>query len=200
MPDLQLFHNEFKDRVTLIGIDIGQYTGLGSQNDARDLLNQLEITYPAGFTDDASVLQRYEVLAMPTTMFITPKGEVFRKWSGLTNKDIVVKIVEEMLYSLQNPAPTSTATFVPTATLTPIPIPTPTPTAVPAPTPTSTPQPTMVYASFQVTFVTTWGTSGSGEGEFDFPWGIAVDAQGNVYVVDRFINRVQKFSVQLPTP
>jgi len=99
MPDLQLFHNEFKDRVTLIGIDLGRQTGLGSQSDAVSLLNQLGITYPAGFTDDASVVQRYEVLAMPTTYFITSQGGIFRKWSGLTSKDILVKIVDEMLHS-----------------------------------------------------------------------------------------------------
>jgi DNA-binding beta-propeller fold protein YncE len=43
-------------------------------------------------------------------------------------------------------------------------------------------------------FLLKWGTTGLGNGQFDEPSGIAVDASGNVYVVDRFNDRVQKFS------
>src|SRR5438067_2862242 len=34
------------------------------------------------------------------------------------------------------------------------------------------------------TFVTTWGSSGTGDGQFDFPFGVATDGSGNVYVAD----------------
>jgi DNA-binding beta-propeller fold protein YncE len=39
-----------------------------------------------------------------------------------------------------------------------------------------------------------WGASGSGDGQFSTPRGIAVDAAGDVYVVDSGNSRVQKFS------
>ena len=45
-----------------------------------------------------------------------------------------------------------------------------------------------------VTFVTTWGSSGTGNGQFSTPRSIAVDASGNVYVADSGNNRIQKFS------
>src|SRR6266436_1477489 len=45
-----------------------------------------------------------------------------------------------------------------------------------------------------LTFVTKWGSSGSGEGQFLTPSGITVDAGGNVYVAEGNGNRVQKFS------
>lgn len=48
MPDLQRFYDGFKDDVTLLGIDVGQFTGLGNRRDARNLLKELGITYPAG--------------------------------------------------------------------------------------------------------------------------------------------------------
>jgi DNA-binding beta-propeller fold protein YncE len=44
------------------------------------------------------------------------------------------------------------------------------------------------------TFVTKWGTQGSGDGQFESPFGIAVDISGNVYVADTFNDRIQKFS------
>jgi thiol-disulfide isomerase/thioredoxin len=97
MPDLQEFYGEFDGRVTLIGIDVGQFTGLGNQDDARDLLESLAITYPTGFTNDGSVMQDYAVLSMPTTVFITSEGKVFRKWSGALNRQTLAEITNEML-------------------------------------------------------------------------------------------------------
>lgn len=43
-------------------------------------------------------------------------------------------------------------------------------------------------------YVTQWGTPGSGDGEFNFPYGVAIDAAGDVYVSDGFNHRIQKFS------
>lgn len=43
-------------------------------------------------------------------------------------------------------------------------------------------------------FITQWGGTGSGDGQFDSPTGIAVDSQNNVYVADRNNNRIQKFT------
>ena len=39
-----------------------------------------------------------------------------------------------------------------------------------------------------------WGKAGSGRGEFNEPRGMALDAQGNLYVVDSKNNRIQKLS------
>jgi len=44
-----------------------------------------------------------------------------------------------------------------------------------------------------VTFADKWGSNGVGQGDFNGPFGIAVDAAGNVYVADTFAYRVQKF-------
>jgi hypothetical protein len=43
------------------------------------------------------------------------------------------------------------------------------------------------------TFLTKWGSSGTGDGQFDHPVGVAVDGLGNVYVTDGFNHRNQKF-------
>ena len=48
MPQFQAFHEEFKDQVTLLGIDLGPFTGLGSHEDADELLQELGVTYPDG--------------------------------------------------------------------------------------------------------------------------------------------------------
>ena len=43
-------------------------------------------------------------------------------------------------------------------------------------------------------FIAKWDSQGSGDGQFNSPYGIAVDAAGNVYVADADNNRIQKLS------
>ena len=44
------------------------------------------------------------------------------------------------------------------------------------------------------TFILKWGTFGSANSQFKYPWGVAVDSLGNVYVADQQNLRVQKFN------
>jgi DNA-binding beta-propeller fold protein YncE len=59
-------------------------------------------------------------------------------------------------------------------------------------TPNSCPIGTTQIA-FEVCFVTKWGQSGAGNGQFFMPGGIAVDPSGKVYVDDIGNNRTQIF-------
>jgi len=104
MPDLQGFYEEYKGRVTLVGIDVGQFSGLGTQSDARDLLNELGVSYPAGFTTDASVMRNFKVLGMPTTVFIDSKGGIFRTWTGALNRDVLTRVTNEMMQLESSPS------------------------------------------------------------------------------------------------
>ena len=97
MPDLQVFYEQFKGRATLIGIDLGQFTGLGSQKDAKELLEDLRVTYPAGYTEDSSVVKKFKVLGMPTIVFIRADGTIFKKWSGALNEETLAKQTNSML-------------------------------------------------------------------------------------------------------
>lgn len=112
MPELQRFPEEFKDQVTIIGVDIGRFTGLGSRQDAQNLLRELNVTYPAGFTNEGDILRNYTVLEMPTTVFITSEGEIFEQVAGALTRETLTTIVERLLQS-------DTATLTPTSILVP---------------------------------------------------------------------------------
>ena len=97
MPDLQEFHEDFQDRALLLGVDLGQFTGLGNTDDAKKLLSDLAITYPAGSTSDSDVIRNYQVLGMPTTIFIDREGRIFNRWTGALNKNVLIEKTQEML-------------------------------------------------------------------------------------------------------
>src|ERR1700677_488733 len=46
----------------------------------------------------------------------------------------------------------------------------------------------------QLTFLNTWGSDGSGNGQLDDPGAVAVGPTGTVYVTDSLNNRVETFS------
>ncbi len=97
MPELQDFYEQYGDKVQLLGIDLGQFTELGLPKDASKLLDALGISHPAGYTDDGQVVRDYQVRAMPTTIFITAEGEVFRSWTGSIEREQLESIVTSML-------------------------------------------------------------------------------------------------------
>ena len=46
----------------------------------------------------------------------------------------------------------------------------------------------------EYSFAFKWGSNGTGDGQFMRPHGIDFDSKGNVYVTDRDLNNVQKFT------
>ena len=47
--------------------------------------------------------------------------------------------------------------------------------------------------SAEVTFLNTWGSFGTGDGEFNRPWDVAVSDTGQVYVTETNNHRIQRF-------
>lgn len=97
MPEFQEFRDNFEGRVTLVGVDMGQFLLLGSREDARKLLAELGVTYAAGFTDDPHVVEAHRVLGLPTTIFVTADGHLYKKWDGVLNLEKLTEIADEML-------------------------------------------------------------------------------------------------------
>ena len=47
-------------------------------------------------------------------------------------------------------------------------------------------------------YITQWGSYGSDNGQFSYPWGITVDSGGNVYVVDSGNNQYKNSLLVVP--
>ena len=97
LPEFQKFYGEYHDRVLVLGIDLGQFTGQGTPEQGRDLLAELGVGFPAGHTEDSEVLPKYQVLGLPTTVFINADGSIHDKWTGALNEETLIEKAEEML-------------------------------------------------------------------------------------------------------
>lgn len=97
MPEFQHFADDYAGKALVVGVDLGQFFSLGSQDDALELLNELEVSYPAGYTSDANVVRELGVLALPATFFINADGSLHRKWQGVLTVDKLGEITDEML-------------------------------------------------------------------------------------------------------
>ncbi len=97
MPEFQSFADEYAGRALVVGVDLGQFFQLGSQDDAQGLLQELGVTYPAGYTEDADVVRELGVLGLPATFFIAADGSLHRKWQGVLDGEKLAEITNEML-------------------------------------------------------------------------------------------------------
>jgi thiol-disulfide isomerase/thioredoxin len=97
MPELQEAYEKYGDRVLFVGVDIGPFVGLGSEEDARTLLGQLKVAYPAGNMPDATIMRDYRVLGTPATYFFTSDGEIFQQWNGFLTGGQLGENIEALL-------------------------------------------------------------------------------------------------------
>ncbi len=97
MPDFQAVYEEHKDEIVMLGLDVGTYTGLGNRSSALVLLDQLRISYPAGPPRTSKPVDDYMVRSMPTTVFLSADGSVFRRWEGGIRGSDLREIVSDLV-------------------------------------------------------------------------------------------------------
>lgn len=97
MPGFQQAAEAYQDRVIFVGVDVGAFTGLGTHEDARRLLAELGIRYPAAYALDATPLRLYNVRGMPTTVFLTPKGRIVESVGGFVFGAQLSRSIEKLL-------------------------------------------------------------------------------------------------------
>jgi hypothetical protein len=97
MPDVQAAYDSYREDVLLVGLDVGTFTGLGNEQDARALTNELGITFPTGTTPGATVMSAYEVLGVPTSLFFAPDGTLVKEWTGPLSEEQFSKMLDELL-------------------------------------------------------------------------------------------------------
>jgi thiol-disulfide isomerase/thioredoxin len=96
MPELQVAYEAHGDAVIFIAVDVGAYTGLGERADAMALIEELSLTFPAGYAPDPEVMRAYQVMGIPTTLYFKPNGELFARSSGIVSADVIAEKITEL--------------------------------------------------------------------------------------------------------
>lgn len=97
MPALQRVYEEYKEDIIFVGLDVGVFTRLGTRESGLRLLEELNVTYPAGAPPDRTPLVNYSVRSMPTTIFFGADGQIFRRWDGGISERDMNEIVSAMV-------------------------------------------------------------------------------------------------------
>lgn len=97
MPHFQQLADEYEDEFILLGIDVGVFTGLGTEQNALDLLDELDISYPAGRALERDPLVDYNATGMPTTIFFKANGEVSDKRVGMILEEEMREKLDELI-------------------------------------------------------------------------------------------------------
>jgi thiol-disulfide isomerase/thioredoxin len=97
MPDIQEVFDERRQDVLIMGIDVGPFILLGSREEGKALLIEMGVTYPAGTTFDSAVVRDFQILGMPTTIFLKPNGEVQRRWTGLLTAGKMNELIDDLI-------------------------------------------------------------------------------------------------------
>ena len=97
MPEFDHAWQAARDRVLLVGLDVGPLINLGTRAEGQALAEELGVTYPVGTTSDATVMQRFQVLGMPSTIFITAQSQIMRQWTGILDEAAVTEFMNELI-------------------------------------------------------------------------------------------------------
>lgn len=74
------------------------FVGVAIQDDElllREFIQHFGITYPTGLDSDNSIALAYNVLGLPTTVFISPSGGLVRKWQGPIDRERLLAFIAE---------------------------------------------------------------------------------------------------------
>ena len=97
MPGFQSVYEQYKGEFVLLGIDVGPFVGLGSNQDARNLLSELNITYPTGYAHDRDPVAQFGVTSMPTTVFFNPDGSIATRALGFLDQQRMTELVHGLV-------------------------------------------------------------------------------------------------------
>lgn len=88
MPKLQKIHEKYgKSGLTVLGVNVD---GPRGQNRVKPFLRARKVSFPIALDSDSAVMRRMQVNVLPTTLLITPDGEIALRQVGYNSKNAEV--------------------------------------------------------------------------------------------------------------
>lgn len=81
MPEIETVYQSLQDQVAFLGMNVAD-----EREDALNMMRQTGVSYLQA-TDPEGVIQlRLGAVVMPTTLFVSPQGEVLDRWQGILDE------------------------------------------------------------------------------------------------------------------
>ncbi|WP_042456727.1 peroxiredoxin family protein [Neobacillus dielmonensis] len=90
MPDMEKFHQEVGDDITILAINIDP------QYDVQAFVDEYKLTFPVLLDSDDTVNTKYKILSIPTSYFVDSKGVIQNKFSGAMTLDQMKGFAEQL--------------------------------------------------------------------------------------------------------
>ena len=84
-------------RSSLLDWTWGLSPNLGTSEEGKSLVQELGVTYPAGTTPDADVVQAYELIGHAHHLLYRALVRSSRQWTGLLTEDKLVELVKDLI-------------------------------------------------------------------------------------------------------
>lgn len=91
LPEFQAVHEQIGDEVTFVGI-----ANADRRADAVALADEVGLTYTLADDPDGSLFRSLELIAMPTTLFISADGEIEEVWAGQLTEAALIERVDRL--------------------------------------------------------------------------------------------------------
>ena len=92
MPEFERVHQERRDEVRFIGLNTQDELEL-----ARALAAQTGVTYDLGLDPDGALFNDFEIIAMPSTIFVNGAGAIVHRHAGILNEQQLHALIDEHL-------------------------------------------------------------------------------------------------------
>jgi len=93
MPDIEVLHQEFGDRVAFIGLDTQE-----KAEEGRKIVQKTGVTYEIGHDPDGTFFAAFGGLGMPTTVLIRADGSVADTHSGALTADKLRAMINKAFF------------------------------------------------------------------------------------------------------
>ena len=90
MPEIEAVYQLLQSQVAFLGINVTD-----EREDALELMGQTGVSYLQATDPDGAIQLRLGAVIMPTTLFVSPKGEVLDRWSGILDESSLHSKIEE---------------------------------------------------------------------------------------------------------
>ena len=92
MPEFQEVFEDLEGQVAFLGLSQDQ-----SEQAARNLVRNTGVTYDVGWDLDLEVYEATGSVAMPTTVFVSPSGELLDTFAGALDAESLTELIEDAL-------------------------------------------------------------------------------------------------------